>query len=256
MPWHAAEVRAGHVDVFGVPGGDRSSGHHEDSGHSGYRSQRSHRSARLSPDAASPGKRHAQHLWVQEAQGSLGRTSSHGAWSWRRPKPKHVAQAWPPPLLAPLLALHVGLTWSPRRHARWPASLAQTPGMHQRCSIISAHVQIIFTVLCALAAAGMCALDARTHVVRRFATVPLSTWLIIAACVLPTARVCDKCVDVLVRALELLLWRFEHIHYVLMGTSRGLRCATLRNVILLDGLVGTHARVCARCHCVVIASLM
>jgi hypothetical protein len=69
--------------------------------------------------------------------------------------------------------------------------------------------------------------DARRHSVMRLFTVPVATWLVILACVCPTVRVCGFGVDALVRGLELVFSKVENIHYVLIGTSRGLRCVLL-----------------------------
>jgi hypothetical protein len=84
---------------------------------------------------------------------------------------------------------------------------------------------VFFTLACALSAAIMFMEDSRRHSVLRLFTVPVATWLVILACVCPTVRICGIGVDALVRGLELVLSKVENIHYVLIGTSRGLRCA-------------------------------
>ena len=99
--------------------------------------------------------------------------------------------------------------------------------------VLVAFVQILFTSAAAMAAGLVYLIDVqlqahnvhdRDRILKLF-RVPYATWMIILACVFPTIRVCGYLVDFLVRGIELLFARVDNVHYVLIGTSRGLRCA-------------------------------
>lgn len=112
-------------------------------------------------------------------------------------------------------------------------------------------LQIVFTVACALAALVVWWLDEEVREARpehdaiRIFRAPLATWLVIAACIFPTVRVCGYLVDFIVRGLELVFYRMENIHWVLIGTSRALRCATPRCLSFCMLLSQTHEkRIC------------
>ena len=88
---------------------------------------------------------------------------------------------------------------------------------------ITSAVQIVFSIVCALLAVLVYLLDAQTNSVLRLLHVPIATWLVIAASIFPTIRTCGYFVEAVVRCMEFVFSKVENIHYILMGTSRGLR---------------------------------
>jgi hypothetical protein len=94
-------------------------------------------------------------------------------------------------------------------------------------------------VVCILLASSVYLLDIHTGNIWRIFTVPLVTWLIIAASIFPAIRICGYLVDIVMRVMELAFSRVENIHYVLIGTSRGLRHAspTIASPLLVYGIV-------------------
>lgn len=98
-------------------------------------------------------------------------------------------------------------------------------------------VQITFTVICTLLAAAVYFLDVHTGNISRIFAVPVVTWLIIAASIFPTVRFCGYFVDVVMRVMELAFSRVENIHYVLIGTSRGLRHALSHHRLSTSGML-------------------
>lgn len=97
--------------------------------------------------------------------------------------------------------------------------LALPPFDHHR------GMQTCFTLLCLLLAVIAWYLDSAT--VHRFASVRATTWCLISASIFPTARLCSLLVDASIRLLELIFSGFDNIHYILIGTSSGLRSAAL-----------------------------
>jgi heme/copper-type cytochrome/quinol oxidase subunit 1 len=85
-------------------------------------------------------------------------------------------------------------------------------------------------------------LDSRDRKLIYFEHVPLFSWLLVAAVIFPLLALSTLAVDIFVLLLELSLSMFDNVHYVLMGLSKALRCATWLR--MSSSAVLPHGKLC------------
>lgn len=87
-------------------------------------------------------------------------------------------------------------------------------------------VQASFTCLCATASVTIWVLGHLSNRWMIIARVPLSSWLMVMTAVVPVLVISGVAVNLTVRLLERTLSpMISHVHYIMMGMGRALRCA-------------------------------